>query len=121
MLLSRTAGGALTATGEEITALSLVLMVGAVGEVKRPPWLQTVPGATNRWGLGRGGPVDFRMERMDPSDSGKGKELEAPAGLTPGIYYSSLSLKLSPVPAGKSAHFCLHCHLLFLNSISIAV
>ena len=48
MSLSRTAGGALTATGEEITALSLVLMVGAVGEVKRPPWLQTIPGATNR-------------------------------------------------------------------------
>ena len=65
--------------------------------------------------------MDFRMGRMDPSDSGKGKELEAPAGLTPSIYYSSLSLKLSPLPAGKSAHFSLHCHLLFLNSISIAV
>ena len=42
--------------------------------------------------------MDFRMERMDPSGSGKGKELEAPAGLTPSIYYSSLSLKLSPLP-----------------------
>lgn len=39
-----TAGGAPTATGEEIMALSLGLTVGAVGEVKQPPWLQTVPG-----------------------------------------------------------------------------
>lgn len=65
--------------------------------------------------------MDFRMGRTNPSDSSKGKELEAPAGLTPGIYHSSLSLKLSPSPAGKSSHFSLHCHLLFLNSISIAV
>ena len=76
-----TAGGAPTATGEEIMALSLGLMVGGRGRS------QAATLAPNRswWGLGREGPVDFSGGRMDPSDSGKGKELEAPAGLTPGI------------------------------------
>lgn len=71
MSQSRTAGGALTATREEIMALSLVLMVGAVGEAKWPPWLQTIPGEAlgegDLWTLGWGEWIPVTVVRVRSS------------------------------------------------------
>lgn len=115
---SGTAWGALTATGEDIMALSLVLMVGAV---EKSSWPLLAPNSS--WSYKQVRPWERRTcglvgwgERI-PVTVVRVRSLKHPAGLTPGIYHSSLSLKLSPSLAGKSAQFSLHCHLLFLNSI----
>lgn len=106
---------------EDIMALSLVLMRPREKSSGHPGSKQFLELQTGE-ALGEEDLWTFRMGRERiPVTVVRVRSLKHLLVHDSGIYHSSLSLKLSPFTGWKSSPNSLSTHLLFLNSISIAV